>query len=373
MKELLLFCTKGVPFSFNGDLYKQIDGVMMGSPLGALFANIFMTELENEIIPKLTDMTNWTRYVDDTFAFVKLGREKEIQETLNSYHHNIKFMYEYEKTNTIPFLDVLILRENDGKLQTSVYRKNTNNNIYMNWYSHTPKTWKIATLKCLIKRALLISSTESALKIELSHIRNVFATINQYPQKLIDEIITAEEDKHNDTRQTKEVNNKEEAEIITLNLPYAGRSGENIITKMKKNIAKVVKKENKNINMRIVYQATKLGARFPVKDKTKPQHMHNVVYKAKCPNTKCKSHYNGQTRCRLGKRIIQHNKTDKKSHILKHAKATRHRRVWVNDFKIIGKGYKSNFKRKISEAIFIKKNKPDLNVQKDAYKLSLFN
>ena len=374
MKELLLLCTKGVPFSFNGNLYKQIDGVMMGSPLGALFANIFMTGLENTIIPKLRDdMCNWTRYVDDTFAFVKPGKEKEIQETLNLYHHNIKFTYECEKTNTIPFLDVLVLRENDGNLHTSVYRKNTNTDIYMNWYSHTPKTWKVATLKCLIKRAFLISSTESALEVELTHLRKVFVNINQYPQKLIDEIISAEKQKHTDNQQKKEARNIEEKETITLNLPYAGNKGENVVTKMKKDITKVLKKEKKNISVRIIYQATKLGARFPVKDKTQPEHMHNVVYKAICPNKKCQSHYNGQTRCRLGKRIIQHNRTDKQSHLLKHANATRHRRVWLNDFKIIGKGYKSNFKRKISESLFIKENKPDLNVQKDAYKLSLFN
>ena len=41
--------------------------------------------------------------------------------------------------------------------------------------------------------------------------------------------------------------------------------------------------------------------------------------------------------------------------------------------KIIGKGYRTNFKRFISEALFIKELKPDLNVQKEAYKVKLFN
>ena len=63
----------------------------------------------------------------------------------------------------------------------------------------------------------------------------------------------------------------------------------------------------------------------------------------------------------------------KKSHLLLHATKTRHRRVWMNDFKIIGRGYSSNFKRKISESLFIKKLKPDLNVQKESLKLSLYN
>ena len=36
-------------------------------------------------------------------------------------------------------------------------------------------------------------------------------------------------------------------------------------------------------------------------------------------------------------------------------------------------GYKSDFRKKISEALHIKELKPDLNVQKDAYRLKVFN
>ena len=87
-----------------------------------------------------------------------------------------------------------------------------------------------------------------------------------------------------------------------------------------------------------------------------------------CPNKKCESEYTGQTKCRMLKRTTQHNKTDEKSHLLIHAKETRHRRIWLKDFEILGKGYKSDFKRRISESLFIKKLKPDLNVQMDTYR-----
>ena len=74
----------------------------------------------------------------------------------------------------------------------------------------------------------------------------------------------------------------------------------------------------------------------------------------------------------MEKRGGQH-ATDEKSHLLKHARKTRHRKIRVSDFKIVGKGYRSDFTRKISESLYIKTLKPDLNVQKDSYKLSLFN
>ena len=45
----------------------------------------------------------------------------------------------------------------------------------------------------------------------------------------------------------------------------------------------------------------------------------------------------------------------------------------MKNVKILGRGYKSDFKRRISESLFIKQLKPDLNKQKDAFKLKLYN
>ena len=42
LKELLILCTKEGHFTFNNEIYIQIDGVMMGSPLGSLIANIYI-------------------------------------------------------------------------------------------------------------------------------------------------------------------------------------------------------------------------------------------------------------------------------------------------------------------------------------------
>ena len=53
MKLLLELCTKEMHFTFDGKVYKQVDGVCMGSPLGPVIANVFMVALEEEIAPKL--------------------------------------------------------------------------------------------------------------------------------------------------------------------------------------------------------------------------------------------------------------------------------------------------------------------------------
>jgi hypothetical protein len=48
LKRLLIICTQESHFQFNGEYYDQVDGVAMGSPLGPLFANIFMSHLEKK-------------------------------------------------------------------------------------------------------------------------------------------------------------------------------------------------------------------------------------------------------------------------------------------------------------------------------------
>ena len=46
-EELLNLCTKELPFiSADGWIYKQVDGVAMGSPLGSCFTNFYMGNLE---------------------------------------------------------------------------------------------------------------------------------------------------------------------------------------------------------------------------------------------------------------------------------------------------------------------------------------
>ena len=42
LKKLLTKATKEVEFSFNNKMYKQVDSIAIGSPLGPTLANIFV-------------------------------------------------------------------------------------------------------------------------------------------------------------------------------------------------------------------------------------------------------------------------------------------------------------------------------------------
>ncbi len=373
LRALLYLCTKEGHFTFNDEIYVQIDGVMMGSPLGSLIANIFMCELETSIIPKMMDKIKlWTRYVDDTFAFVKPTEIESIHRQLNAYDQHIQFTYESEKERLLPFLDVMIKR-NDSTLETSVYRKKTNSNLYMNWNSYSPRTWKIGTLRNLTRRAIMISSPNNLQK-ELDHLRKVFCDINNYPTQITNKIIAEEVEKQQrsdlEEQNENENDDQDETEYVQLNLPYGGNKGQHLMRKLERNVERSLKGK---VKVRTTYTPCKLGSRFSVKDKTKLAHRHNVSYHISCANKKCTSDYVGETKRRILPRTMEHNSKDAKSHVLIHSKQTKHRRVFLPNVKIIGSGYRTNFRRKISEALYIKELKPDLNVQKEAYKLKLFN
>ena len=125
LKELILKCTMNVQFTFNGQLYRQIDGVAMGSPLGPILADIFMAQLENGPLTSMMDQIHfYCRYVDDTFVVCKNTVDiPYLVSVANNAHRAIQLTYEKENANHIPFLDVSLRRQNDGKLSRSMYRK----------------------------------------------------------------------------------------------------------------------------------------------------------------------------------------------------------------------------------------------------------
>ena len=118
-----------------------------------------MIELETSLLPELTDYIQfWKRYVDDTICFIKVGSVNYIS-LLNRFDVNIKFTYELEHEGKLLFLDVLLCRKGK-KIYTAVYRKATNNYVYLNWNGFAPISQRRSTLKKLIELAYLICSTD---------------------------------------------------------------------------------------------------------------------------------------------------------------------------------------------------------------------
>ena len=375
LKELLELCTKEMHFTFDEKVYRQTDGVCMGSPLGPVLANVFMVHLEETLVPQLQEeMPIWKRYVDDTFSMVKKGKRNEIISILNSFHPNIKFTHEIEKEEQIAFLDVLLKREEDGTLQTSVYRKPTSNSIYIHWESYAPKQWKIGTLSGIIRRAHEICSTEESLRQELAHVRKAFIETNGYPPNLVKSVLEKIRNNNNedmtDTNDDPDDTSEEERRTtLTMKIPYAGEKGENIVKSLQNTLTRNLPT---NIACRIVQTGTKLSTKFNIKDQVDEKHLSNFIYHHKCANRKCKDSYVGETARRRILRTEEHGGKDKNSWIYKHSSSTKHPRAKDAHFEVLANNYENKRKRRLAEAMYIRDLKPTLNVQKESYKLALF-
>ena len=164
LKKLLLFATKESHFIFNGCFYDQIDGVGKGSPLGPVLANIFMVDFEEKWITNNINTFSpicWKRYVDDTFTLFNNTNDANLfLNYLNNRHPNIKFTTDMEETNKLPFLDILIIKENN-QFQTTVFHKKTFTGLYTKWDSFIPRKYKINLINTLLDRFWKICSNDN--------------------------------------------------------------------------------------------------------------------------------------------------------------------------------------------------------------------
>ena len=236
-----MLCTKNVHFTYDNKVDQQNDGVAMGSTLGPVFSGIFMVELENSLVPTLTEsVTLWQRFVDDTTTFVENNSIAYVLDQLNSFREQIYFTYEVEHNKKLPFIDVLLVKI-ANKLDTTVYRNPTITDIYLNWNTHAPTTWKRGTLRTILSRVCLVNEESR--------------TVNNCCSK-----------------------------------------GEKILKSMNKFSIRVLPS---NVKKCTTYSGTKLSSKFQLKDQTKKDHQYNVVYYAKCPEEQYLKDYTGEKVRRL--------------------------------------------------------------------------
>ena len=169
---LLEFCLKNTYFQFKGRYYEQTEGAAMGSPISPIVANLFMEDLEVQAITTSpSPPVLWKRFVDDTFTIIQKQHKNSFLEHLNTINPSIKFTSEETRPGgSMPFLNILITPRNDGSLQTSVYRKCTHTDLYLQWDSHHTIPSKYSVVGTLYHRAKTICSNQDVLHKEEQHL-----------------------------------------------------------------------------------------------------------------------------------------------------------------------------------------------------------
>ena len=179
-------------FSTLTGYFKQTRGLTMGSKVSGAVANCFMNMLEEKIITKHIKNGNikfYSRYVDDTYCFIKKSATSLILEEMNNYEKGLEFTIEKISSEGLPFLDTTTYVDDSNVPQLKQYRKPTASDVVFNFNSNIcPKKYKISTLVGEIHRANNTCTTESDLNTALKNLTNIFSK-NGYPIKLINKKI----------------------------------------------------------------------------------------------------------------------------------------------------------------------------------------
>ena len=112
LKKALKLILQENYFQFNERDYLQTQGTAMGTIMAVAFANIFMAEIETQIVDKSAHKPLvWKRYIDDIISLWQTNRgtvDQFIKQT-NKHHPTIKFTAEISCTETT-FLDTVIYK-----------------------------------------------------------------------------------------------------------------------------------------------------------------------------------------------------------------------------------------------------------------------
>ncbi|XP_076044710.1 uncharacterized protein LOC143027322 [Oratosquilla oratoria] len=142
LRAMLEICTKEAPFlSHRGELFRQVDGVAMGSPLGVLFANMYMAKVEERTFQNHPPPGIYARYIDD--IFITTSTDDEVPLLLAAFESNscLAFTCERSIDGRLPFLDVDISKQ-DQSFKTKVYTKATNVGRCLNARGECPAAYK---------------------------------------------------------------------------------------------------------------------------------------------------------------------------------------------------------------------------------------
>ena len=336
LMDLVEACLEFNIFQYKDHWYKQIFGLAMGSPLSAVIACLYMELLEIEkILPNLPPGATWIRYVDDVFCSTDNPEDPDnILQIINNIDDTIKFTMEKEKDNILPFLDVKVIKNEIGILSFDVYRKPTNKESYLNFYSGHNDHIKFGVMIGFFLRAYRVCDA-FYLDLEITRIYDSFLKLH-YPRFLI----SAAHKKARIIFYNPKIKKKQCK--TTIILPECNTSN---------NIKSLLNKE-----YQFVQKTYNTIGKYTRRVPGKPKNSEAGVYKIPCND--CDSIYIGETGKSLSIRIKQHkqayNRADNNNAMFVHAWTKDHTINWPEAALIIK--CQDPTKRKLTEAALIKEN-----------------
>ena len=279
----------------------------------------------------------WVRYVDDVLVVAPSDMDLNVKlDELNAVDPKIQFTIEHEKQGRIPFLDTEIERTGDC-LKFKVYRKPTNKEDYIHFYSGHSDRVKRGVVLGFFLRAYRICS-EEYLEQEIQHVLDSFIRL-KFPKGLL----------LNLKRKAMEIRNRAETE-------RQRKKNERYLTIPNSKLANVVAKRIETTGARTaVTSGRKIGEMIRKKEK-KDKSDKSVVYRVPCGI--CEKAYIGETGRGAKTRLKEHKRDFRNfmehSAFVAHANKTGHLPNWEGTEIIASCSSKAI--RKATEAAYIATN-----------------
>lgn len=112
---------------------------------------------------------------------------QEVLETFNLQNEDIKFTCEIEQNGRLPYLDMLLIRTNEGRVKTDWYSKPISSGRILNYFSYHPVDQKLGVVTNFINRVRTLSTVRSE-EEKNQLIRDQLST-NDYPRHLINRML----------------------------------------------------------------------------------------------------------------------------------------------------------------------------------------
>jgi Reverse transcriptase (RNA-dependent DNA polymerase) len=316
-------------FTYKNVVYHQVFGTPMGSPVSPVVANLVMENFESEILDSLDfEPIFYKRYVDDIILCIPKEKQDYIFNVFNSKHPRLQFTIEKEENASIPFLELLLIREANGRITTDWYHKETWSGRYLNFNSKLPISYKRNTVTLLSNKILQLSEN----KFHEKNFNLLQSTLiqNSYPTSFFKNLIRSERQKFQGTDLSIIANHNQidpdtnDTSKFYLSIPFIDNLFYKIKTYLQKFNVNVVGKSSNDL-YKSLFSKLKDEVPKPVKS--------SVVYKVNCQD--CDLIYIGNTMQYLKTRIGQHktavkNKNKDHSALAEHAIDSKHNIDWLN-------------------------------------------
>ena len=236
-----MFILNNNNFQFDSQMWHQLNGTGMGIDFAGPYACLAIGYLEKvklfeQVIPRMyTDeevlliRKAYKRYVDDGILLwpKRCDVDKFIQ-ALNSLNEYIKFTVERgapeKNTYIITFLDIRIILHQDGRIETEISYKATNNHHYLEYNSFHPKHVKDNIPYGMAKKIIVFTSDPTKEHEALERLKGWFLQKN-YPLRVVEKAI------HNAKLQGPAPDPSSKKQVIALTSSYSSNYSNKSIAK----------------------------------------------------------------------------------------------------------------------------------------------